>query len=86
MTTIHDDITEFTKPGPIQWFGEEITNHVSCRRISNLNVSPFNTVSDKKYLTFMCLVCLLLDALPLVSNKMELRLSWWMMEGLTGYP
>ena len=83
MITIHDDITELSKLCPSQWFGEEFTNHVPCRTISNLNVSPFNTVSDKKMPYVHVSSTLLLDALPLVSNKMELRLSWWMMEGLT---
>ena len=35
---------------------------------------------------FMCLVILLVDARPFVSNNIALILSWCTMDGFSGYP
>ena len=40
----------------------------------------------KKYLTLICFVLLLLEALPFVSRRMALLLSWYITFSLTWYP
>jgi hypothetical protein len=69
MSTIHDDAMMPSKLCSCKRIDEEITNHIPCRAVSKLNMSLFNAVR-KKYHIFICLVHLLLDALPFTwSNK-----------------
>ena len=50
-------------------FDKKIRNHIVGGTIFNVKVPLFDSVGDKKYLIFRCLVLLELEALPLISRR-----------------
>jgi len=72
MSTIHDDVMEPLWLCSCKRLGEGVTHNIPSWAVPNLNMSPFEAVSDKKYRMFMCLVHFLLDISPFISSKMEL--------------
>ena len=50
-------------------FGKKKRDHIVGGTIFNMKVTLLDLVGDKKYLIFICLVLLELEALPLFSSR-----------------
>ena len=68
------------------WFSQEIPDHFISGAPLHWNISFVNPVSYKKYLMSICLVCFLIDDLPLFSRRIELLLSWYIIFSVTPQP
>ena len=67
--------SELAKEATLKWFGEIITYHVQSGAVAYVELSSQNEVGDEKYLMLMWRFCLILDALPFISNNIALWLS-----------
>jgi len=73
---IHEVGTVEAERGALFWFCEDICPHCFSGQylISRSHLAILSRM--KKYLHFMCFVCLELDAGPLTSSRMVDWLSW----------
>jgi hypothetical protein len=68
----HDIASKLSEMTALQRFSPEVSNHLLCKTPMEVDFLHVHPISNEKYWMLICLVPLLLQALPFCSRRMEL--------------